>query len=89
MAKERSRFKEGGPKHVAIIIDGNRRWARARGLPDVKGHKAGSEALERIVEAAAKMGVGTLTVYALSTENLHERARREILALFRLIEGGV
>lgn len=76
------------PKHVAIIMDGNRRWARARGLPDAKGHHAGSEALERIVEDAAKLGVKTLTVYALSTENLHERAKREISAIFNILETG-
>lgn len=74
--------------HVAIIMDGNRRWARARGLKDAEGHKAGSENLEKIVEEAAKLGIKTLTVYALSTENLHERAKREIAALLGLIESG-
>lgn len=76
------------PSHIAIIMDGNRRWARARGLPDNKGHEAGSEALERIVEAAAKMGVKTLTVYALSTENIKERAKREVAGLFQLFKKG-
>lgn len=73
------------PQHIAIIMDGNRRWARARNLPDIKGHEAGSEALERVVEAAAKMGVKTITVYALSTENIRERARREVVGLFRMM----
>ncbi len=73
------------PHHIAIIMDGNRRWARQKGLPDIKGHEAGSEALERVVEAAAKMGVKTITVYALSTENIRERARREVGGLFRLM----
>ncbi len=73
------------PSHIAIIMDGNRRWARTRNLPEGKGHEAGSEALERIVEAASKMGVKTITVYALSTENIKERARREVLGLFGLM----
>ncbi len=72
------------PSHIAIIMDGNRRWARARGLPDLKGHQAGAENLEKIVEAASKLGVKTLTVYALSTENLTERAKREIAGLFQV-----
>lgn len=76
------------PAHIAIIMDGNRRWARKRGLPDIKGHEAGAETLEKIVEAAAKMGVKTLTVYALSTENIKERAKREVLGLFRLLQTG-
>lgn len=76
------------PSHIAIIMDGNRRWARLRGLPDGKGHEAGSEALEKIVDAAAKMGIKTITVYALSTENIKERARREIIGLFKLFRVG-
>ena len=73
------------PKHIAIIMDGNRRWARQRNLPDIEGHKAGSEALEKVVEAAAKLGVKTITVYALSTENIQERAKREVVGLFNLM----
>lgn len=76
------------PHHIAIIMDGNRRWARKRGLPDYKGHEAGSENLEKIVEAAGQMGVKVLTVYALSTENLRERARREIRALLGILRQG-
>lgn len=76
------------PEHIAIIMDGNRRWARQRGLPDIKGHEAGAEALERTVEAAAKLGVKTVTVYALSTENITERARREVTGLFDLMHRG-
>jgi len=74
------------PQHIAIIMDGNRRWARGRGLPDIKGHEAGTEALEKIVEAAAQLGVKTITVYALSTENIRERARREVSGLFDLMK---
>lgn len=76
------------PSHIAIIMDGNRRWARVRDLPDWKGHEAGADALEKVVEAAAKMGIKTVTVYALSTENIKERAKREIGALFNLIRQG-
>lgn len=76
------------PTHIAIIMDGNRRWARGRGLPDIKGHEAGAEALEKIVEAASKMGIKTITVYALSTENIKERAKREVLGLFDLMKRG-
>ncbi len=76
------------PQHIAIIMDGNRRWARLRGLPDLKGHQAGSEALEKVVEAAEKLGVKTITVYALSTENIKERAKREVLGLFNLMKSG-
>jgi len=76
------------PHHIAIIMDGNRRWARARGLPDIKGHEAGADTLEKIVEEAEKMGVKTITVYALSTENIKERAKREVLGLFNLMRIG-
>lgn len=74
------------PKHIAIIMDGNRRWARAQGLPEIKGHQKGSDTLEEIVELAAKMGIKTITVYALSTENIKERAKREVWGLFNLIK---
>ncbi len=73
------------PQHIAIIMDGNRRWARARGLPDLAGHEAGAEVLENIVEEAEKLGIKTITVYALSTENIRERAKREIFGLFNLM----
>lgn len=76
------------PSHIAIIMDGNRRWARARGLPDIKGYEAGTESLEKVVQAAADLGVKTVTVYALSTENIQERAKREIFGLFNLIRKG-
>lgn len=76
------------PKHIAIIMDGNRRWAKGRGLEVIKGHQKGAEVLEKIVEEASKMGVRTITVYALSTENIKERARREILGLFDLFRQG-
>ncbi len=76
------------PSHIAIIMDGNRRWARLRGLPDTEGHRAGTETLEKIVETATKMGVKTITVYALSTENLAERAKRELSGIFEIMRQG-
>lgn len=81
-------MKDNIPNHIAIIMDGNRRWARVHHLPDIKGHEAGSETLEKIVEAAEKLGVKTITVYALSTENIKERAKREVLGLFNLMRKG-
>lgn len=80
--------KQNIPQHIAIIMDGNRRWARAKGLADIKGHEAGADALEKIVEAAEGFGVKTVTVYALSTENIKERAKREVMGLFNLMRTG-
>src|SRR5947207_15057381 len=65
---------------VAIIMDGNGRWARRRGLPAAAGHRAGTRALRRTVEAAIDLGVDTLTVYAFSTENW-SRPREEVDSL--------
>lgn len=76
------------PKHIAIIMDGNRRWARAKGLPDIKGHEAGADTLEKVVKEAEKLGVEAITVYALSTENIKERAKREVTGLFNLMRKG-
>ena len=57
------------PRHVAIIMDGNGRWATRRGLPRVAGHRAGAEAVRRTMQAAANSGVEVLTLYAFSSEN--------------------
>jgi undecaprenyl diphosphate synthase len=57
------------PRHVAIIMDGNGRWAVGRGLPRILGHRAGADAVRRITEAACEMGIGALTLYAFSWEN--------------------
>lgn len=57
------------PRHIAIVMDGNGRWAQQRGLDRSQGHQAGSDALKRTVEAAGQRGIGTLTVYAFSSEN--------------------
>ena len=61
--------KETMPKHIAIIMDGNRRWARAKGKSASYGHKEGAKTLEKIVRYANKIGLGYITVYAFSTEN--------------------
>lgn len=71
------------PNHVAIILDGNGRWAKAHGLPRKLGHKAGCENLEQIVEDAARLGIGYLTVYGFSTENW-KRSADEVGALMQL-----
>jgi undecaprenyl diphosphate synthase len=71
------------PQHVAIIMDGNSRWARERLLPRVMGHKAGIEAIRRVAEAADKRGIRVLTLYAFSTENW-SRPRDEVDALMNL-----
>src|SRR5438874_4264621 len=68
---------------VAIIMDGNGRWARRRGLPAAAGHRAGTRALRRTVEAAIDLGVDTLTVYAFSTENW-SRPRDEVDSLMEI-----
>src|SRR4051795_3760655 len=69
--------------HLAVIMDGNGRWANARGLPRVAGHRAGAKAVRRVVEAAPGLGVGTLTLYAFSSDNW-QRPPREVSALMRL-----
>jgi undecaprenyl diphosphate synthase len=70
-------------RHIAIIMDGNGRWASARGLPRTAGHKQGVEALRRTVKAAAELGVEVLTVYSFSTENW-SRPRAEVAFLLEL-----
>ena len=73
------------PKHIAIIMDGNGRWAEARRLPKVLGHKQGVEAVRKIVKACLNAGVKYLTLYAFSTENW-SRPDYEVKALFKLLE---
>jgi undecaprenyl diphosphate synthase len=73
------------PRHVAIIMDGNRRWARSRGLTDIEGHQAGAKNLQKIVEYCRDIGIKHLTVYALSTENWHKRPVAEVKGLFQLL----
>ena len=72
------------PQHVAVIMDGNRRWAEERGLPRQAGYRAGTENIRRLIQAFAERGVRHLTLFAFSTENW-KRPRSEINPLFRLI----
>ena len=67
--KKETNVPKNIPTHVAIIMDGNGRWARARGLPRLAGHRAGTENLRRIIEACVEFGIKYLTIYAFSTEN--------------------
>ena len=73
------------PRHVAIIMDGNGRWAQQRGLPRVAGHRAGAEAVRRTLQAAAEHGVEVLTLYAFSSENWRRSAEEisDLTALMR------
>ncbi len=71
--------------HVAIIMDGNGRWARARGLPRVAGHRAGADAVRRVVESAPGLGVGALTLYSFSSDNW-SRPPAEVTALMSLFQ---
>lgn len=73
------------PKHVAIIMDGNGRWAKQRGLPRSAGHRQGTENLRRIIRAAVEFDIKILTIYAFSTENWN-RPRREVNLLMRILE---
>ena len=73
------------PKHIAIIMDGNRRWAKAKGKPASFGHKEGAKTLEKIVRYANKIGLEYITVYAFSTENW-KRAEEEVKALMMLLQ---
>ena len=77
--------KESMPRHIAIIMDGNRRWARAKGKPASFGHKEGAKTLEKIVRYANKIGLEYITVYAFSTENW-KRAEEEVKALMMLLQ---
>jgi len=73
------------PRHIAIIMDGNGRWAGARGRPRVAGHRAGVEAVRAAVDTGARLGLGALTLYAFSTENW-KRPRMEVDALMRMLK---
>lgn len=77
-------MKKNLPRHVAIIMDGNGRWAKSRGLARVEGHKRGVEVSEEIIEAAAAMNLGYLTLYAFSRENWN-RPSDEVEALMQLL----
>ena len=76
------------PRHIAIIMDGNRRWARAQGVPEAQGHAAGVEAIRPIVRRCAALGVEALTIYAFSRENW-QRSGEEVETLIGLLEGAI
>ena len=71
------------PKHIAIIMDGNGRWAKSRHLPRSSGHQKGVQTVRKIVKHCAKLGVNTLTLFAFSSENM-KRSREEVGLLFKL-----
>lgn len=73
------------PKHIAIIMDGNRRWAKGKMLPVKLGHKQGAETLKKVVRHANKIGLEYITVYAFSTENW-KRSKEEVDSLMSLLE---
>lgn len=73
------------PRHIAIIMDGNGRWAREQGLARIRGHEQGAESVRAILRACAELGVDYLTLYAFSTENW-KRPKTEVAALMKLLE---
>lgn len=72
------------PRHIAVIMDGNGRWAKERGLSHVQGHEAGANSVRAVIETCRKLGVTSLSLYAFSTENWR-RSKLEVNALFRLL----
>jgi undecaprenyl diphosphate synthase len=86
VAQSVTEFPHPLPKlHVAILLDGNGRWAASRGLPRVEGHRAGMAAVRRVVRAAPDLGIGTLSLYAFSSNNW-ERPSGEVSSLLALLE---
>lgn len=85
MKKRKPHLPEKIPVHVAIIMDGNGRWAKARGLPRLAGHRAGVENLRRILRACVEFGIRYLTIYAFSTENWR-RPIEEVRGLMNILE---
>ena len=73
------------PRHIAVIMDGNGRWAKERGLPRTEGHRRGADAVRAVTEACGELGVEFLTLYAFSSENW-KRPKREVEALMKLLE---
>ncbi len=77
--------KQGFPNHIGIIVDGNRRWAKEKGLPTFAGHKKGAERIEEIIKYSQELGIKIITIYAFSTENW-KRAEKETTYLMELFE---
>jgi len=78
-------LKRPTPAHIAIIMDGNGRWAERRGLPRLMGHRAGRRAVREVVEASVELGIKVLTLYTFSLENW-DRGAREVSGLMRILE---
>ncbi|MBR2620252.1 MAG: di-trans,poly-cis-decaprenylcistransferase, partial [Firmicutes bacterium] len=76
--------KDRMPVHVAVIMDGNGRWAKEKGVPRLVGHNAGMQAMKKIVDHSDKLGIKHLTVYAFSTENW-KRSMEEVSGIFKLL----
>ena len=72
------------PRHVAVIMDGNGRWAQKRGLPRTAGHRAGVKTVKRVVQAASRIGIEYLTLYTFSSENW-KRPKGEVSAIMKLL----
>ena len=83
--RKKKKVPDRVPRHVAIIMDGNGRWALARGLPRLAGHRAGTENLRQVIEACGEFGIEYLTIYAFSTENWG-RPIEEVQGLMRILE---
>ncbi len=81
-------MKKKIPNHIGIILDGNRRWAKKRGLPTFEGHKKGLEKIKKVVEWSKEIGVKTLTLYVFSTENW-KRAKEEVDYLMKLAKKAI
>src|SRR6187401_1770946 len=73
------------PEHIAIIMDGNGRWAKRRGMPRLMGHRAGRRSVREVVEGCVELGVKVLTLYTFSLENW-ERTKGEVKGLMRILE---
>ncbi len=84
MAKKNTALPQSVPTHVAIIMDGNGRWALKRGLPRLAGHRAGTQNLRAIITACVEFGIKYLTIYAFSTENWG-RPREEVDGLMHIL----
>jgi undecaprenyl diphosphate synthase len=85
MPDQKTNLPEKIPAHIAIIMDGNGRWAQSRGLPRLAGHRAGTENLRRVIEACVEFGIQYLTIYAFSTENWG-RPPEEVQGLMGILE---
>ena len=83
-AQKPGKPREGLPRHIAIIMDGNGRWAKQRGYPRVLGHREGIKSVREVVEACGELGIEVLTLYTFSTENWR-RPREEVSALMKLL----